>query len=27
GGLPGFTSVLTITAMLGAAMILARRKD
>jgi hypothetical protein len=27
GGLPGFTSVITITAMLGAAMILARRKD
>jgi PGF-CTERM protein len=27
GGLPGFTSVVTITAMLGAAMILARRKD
>jgi hypothetical protein len=27
GGLPGFTSILTITAMLGAAMILTRRKD
>jgi hypothetical protein len=27
GALPGFTSMISITAMLGAAMILARRKD
>mgnify|MGYP003960172113 FL=1 len=27
GGIPGFTSVLTVSALLGAAMILARRKD
>ena len=27
GGLPGFTSMISITAMLGAAMVLARRKD